>query len=153
VAGKIFRGVGGDDDPSLSREAAPLIADEDDAQGLNSGPTVVDDKKVEEVLRKLRSLDKPPGPLTGITTPLVQPVVQPIFDPGSSEPTRLDSGDIQIDTGPHVQVDSGPTRLNDGMYPFQQRPTAIGRSLSTPVVGQPVTVPPDLARGTTSVSR
>ena len=38
----VRRGVGDEKDPALSRDAAPLIADEDDAQGLHSGPTVVD---------------------------------------------------------------------------------------------------------------
>lgn len=139
MAGKTFRGVGDDEDASLSRDAAPLIADEDEAQGLHSGPTVVDDKKVEEVLRKLRSLDKPPGPLTGVT--------QAVPDT-SSEPTRLDSGQIEIDTAPHVMGGPGSSRIDELMAPLRQRPTAIGRSLSTPVAGQPVTVPSDVVRGT-----
>jgi len=65
VAGKTFRGVG-DAKGGASRDrqdAAPRIADEDDddPQGLHSGPTVVDDAKVAEVLKKLRTLDRAPG--------------------------------------------------------------------------------------------
>jgi len=138
VAGKPFRGVGDGEDSSLSRDAAPLIADEDDAQGLHSGPTVVDDKKVEEVLRKLRSLDKPPGPLTGVT--------QAVTDGASTERVHIDAGQIQLDSGPSVDLDSGPTRIADVLAEHQQRATAIGHSLATPVAG--VTVPADLARGT-----
>ena len=41
--------------------------DDDDPHGVHSGPTVVDDAKVAEVLKKLRTLDRPPGPLTGVT--------------------------------------------------------------------------------------
>ena len=61
------------------------------------------------MLKKLRSLDRPPGPLTGVT--------EVVVDANSSEPTRLDSRPIQIDTGPAVharrrrpamKVDSGP---------------------------------------------
>ena len=163
MAGKTSRGIGGGEDVDLSRDAAPLIADEDDAQGLHSGPTVVDDKKVEEVLRKLRSLDKPPGPLTGIT--------QAVPETGNSEPTRVEAM-IELETAPHrvgeadaslmkgtpaplpkviaspgLQSDPGPAKLNDLMYPLQ-RPTAIGRSPATPVVEQAVGAPVDLARGT-----
>ena len=56
-------------------------------RGLHSGPTVVDDAKVAEVLKKLRSLDRPPGPLTGVT--------EVVVDANSSEPTRIDSGPIR----------------------------------------------------------
>jgi len=147
VAGKTFRGVGEDEAPSLridEDDSRPRLIDEDDARGLHSGPTVVDDQKVAEVLKKLRSLDKPPGPLTGVT--------EVVVDANSSEPTRLDSQPIQIDTGPAVKVggaaaDSGPASLQDVMYPLK-RATAVGRSLSTPVAGQPVTVPLDAVRGT-----
>jgi hypothetical protein len=112
-----------------------LIADEPDMSG-NSGPTVVDDAKVAEVLKKLRSLDAPPGPLTGVT--------EIVVDSGSSEPTRIQVGSIEIDTGPVIDVESGtPEEIRSS-----QRTTAVGRSLSTPVAGQPITIPADLARGT-----
>jgi hypothetical protein len=73
VAGKTFSGVGG--------ENSTPDAYEDDARGVYSGPTVVDDRKVEAGLEQLRSLDRPPGPLTGITKAVV--------DPGSGEPTQV----------------------------------------------------------------
>jgi hypothetical protein len=150
VAGKTFRGVGEDEAPSVhidEDDSRPRLIDEDDARGLHSGPTVVDDQKVAEVLKKLRSLDRPPGPLTGVT--------EVVVDANSSEPTRLDSQPIQIDTGPAVTLGgaavtgagSGLASLEDVMYPLK-RATEIGRSLSTPAAGQPVTVPPDAVRGT-----
>src|SRR5262245_37469743 len=112
-----------------------LIADEPDMPG-NSGPTVVDDAKVAEVLKKLRSLDTPGAP---------GGVAEVVLDSGSSEPTRLDSGAIEIDSGPA----SGPVGTGVAkLLRSSQRTTAVGRSLATPVVGQPVTIPADLARGT-----
>ena len=113
-----------------------LIADEPDMPG-NSGPTVVDDAKVAEVLKKLRSLDAPPGPLTGVT--------EIVLDSGSSEPTRIGPQSIQIDSGPVIDVDPGP---GDEGVRASQRTTAVGRSLATPVAGQPITIPAELARGT-----
>ena len=139
MAGKTFRGVGQDEDD----DDRPRLIDEDDSRGLHSGPTVVDDQKVAEVLKKLRSLDKPPGPLTGVT--------EVVIDANSSEQTRIDADTgpaIQINYPPPMDADSGPASLQDVMYPLK-RATAIGRSLSTPAVGQPVTVPADAARGTT----
>ncbi len=150
MAGNTFRGVG-EDKPSSSRidedDDRPRLIDDDEARGLHSGPTVVDDQKVAEVLKKLRSLDRPPGPLTGVT--------EVVVDANSSERTRIDSQPVQIDSGPAVtpgsaaptMADSGPASLEDVMYPLK-RATAIGRSPSTPADAQPVTVPADLARGT-----
>ena len=110
MAGNTFRGVGADKAAPIDPldDDRPRLIDEDDARGLHSGPTVVDDQKVAEVLKKLRSLDAPPGPLTGITNVVV--------DGSSSEPTRLDSGDIVLDSGPSPQLDSdqietGPARI------------------------------------------
>jgi hypothetical protein len=110
VAGKTFSGVGGEDD-------VPDAYD-DDARGVYSGPTVVDDGKVAAGLRQLRSLDRPPGPLTGIT--------ETVDDIGSGEPTRISA-------------------LPGS---FGARPTAVGRSASTPADAQPVTIAADAARGT-----
>ena len=62
-----------------------------DARGLYSGPTVVDDQKVAEVLKKLRSLDQAPGPLTGVT--------QAVDDANPTEAVRIDPGNLKIDTG------------------------------------------------------
>ncbi len=148
MAGKTFRGVGDDEESSrrTDQDGTPEYDDEDDSRGVNSGPTVVDDKKVAEVLKKLRSLDRPPGPLTGVTDVVV--------DDNSSGQTRVDSGPIQLDSGavrpaesgPTMKVDAGPASLQDIMYPL--RATALGRSPSTPTDAQAVTVPADLARGT-----
>ena len=73
VAGKTFSGVGG--------ENSTPDAYEDDARGVYSGPTVVDEYKVAAGLKQLRSLDRPPGPLTGIT--------EAVTDAGSGEPTQI----------------------------------------------------------------
>ncbi len=150
MAGKTFRGVGdAKGGPSRDgKDAVPRLADEDDdPQGLHSGPTVVDDAKVAEVLKKLRTLDRAPGPLTGVT--------EVVVDSDSSGPTRVDSGPAKVEAAPtakiHVgtglKVDPGPASLQDIMYPLQ-RPTAIGRSQGPSAEEQPVTVPTDLARGT-----
>jgi hypothetical protein len=148
VAGKTTRGVGdkeAEEQLRLSREAAPLIADEDDARGLHSGPTVVDDAKVAEVLKKLRSLDRPTGKVAEVV----------LDDANATAPARLDPSAIKVDPPQAIKLDPpsgikadpGAASLQDLMYPLQ-RPTAIGRSLATPVVGQPVTIPADAARGT-----
>jgi len=151
VAGKTFRGVGdAKGGPSRDgKDAVPRIADEDDddPRGLHSGPTVVDDAKVAEVLKKLRTLDRAPGPLTGVT--------EVVIDSDSSGPTRVDSGPAKIEAAPTakiqvgtgLKVDPGPASLQDIMYPLQ-RPTAIGRSQGPSAEEQPVTIPTDLARGT-----
>ena len=135
MAGKTFRGVGQDDDD----DDRPRLIDEDDSRGLHSGPTVVDDQKVAEVLKKLRSLDKAPGPLTGVT--------EVVLDSNSSEQTRIDDTGPAVQLGSTMEADTGPASLEDVMYPLK-RATAIGRSLSTPAVGQPVTVAADAQRGT-----
>ena len=115
MAGKTFGGVKGDGAPSVrvgDDDSRPRLIDEDDARGLHSGPTVVDDQKVAEVLKKLRSLDKP-SPLTGIT--------EAVIDPDSGEQTRLESQPIRIDSGPAVGAaparpeGSVSARLEDGM--------------------------------------
>ena len=53
-----------------------------DSQSHYSGPTVVDDAKVEQGLKKLRSLDAPPGPLTGIH----QAIADVLDDPARATP-------------------------------------------------------------------
>jgi hypothetical protein len=145
VAGKTFRGVGEDGAPSShigqDDDSRPRLIDEDDSRGLHSGPTVVDDQKVAEVLKKLRSLDRAPGPLTGVT--------EIVVDGSSSEKTRLDDREIPLDSGPvgaAKQPESGPASLEDVMYPLK-RLTSVGRP-STPTDGQPVNVAAGLARGT-----
>ena len=166
MAGKTFRGVGDDGEPSSRRpqDDAPRLADEaEDARGLYSGPTVVDDQKVAEVLKKLRSLDQAPGPLTGIT--------EAVDDANPTEPVRIDPRNLKIDTGlraasppapvlrsppapavesappPGIKSDPGPARRADIMYPLA-RPTAVGRSVSESADAQPVTIPAEAGRGT-----
>src|ERR1700743_2613727 len=113
MAGKTIPGVG--EDPPLD----PADAADSGASGGDyySGPTVVDDAKVELGLQKLRSLDQPPGPLTGITKAVV--------DALESERTRVEATPIIHE----VTVDSG-------------RETAIGRGVVGPVGGQQTTTQP-----------
>lgn len=112
MAGKTFPGIG--DDPPLDPADA---ADSADSGGeYYSGPTVVDDAKVEMGLQKLRSLDAPPGPLTGITKAVV--------DALETEPTRTRVEGTPII--PEITVDSG-------------RETAVGRSVVGPAGGQQTT--------------
>jgi hypothetical protein len=113
MAGKTFPGIG-----DLKDESPPLDpADAADSAGSQaySGPTVVDDAKVEQGLQKLRSLDAPPGPLTGIH----QAVTDALEDPGRAAPR------IPIDLQPTGPISVAPNRG-----------TAVGRSVSEPVSSQ-----------------
>jgi hypothetical protein len=66
--------------------AAPAVPErsnlpDSDRATLYSGPTIVDDNKIADALKKLRSLDDPLGPLSGVT--------QAVTDPLSAEVTRV----------------------------------------------------------------
>jgi len=156
VAGKTFRGVGDDEGASprrLQDDAPRLVDEEEDSRGLYSGPTVVDDQKVAEVLKKLRSLDQGGTPVAGVAQ---------VVDSNATEPVRIDPNDLLVDSGPAVsgppapafrnapaiKSDPGPARIEDLMYPLQ-RATAIGRSAVTPDSAQPVTIAAESARSTT----
>src|SRR4051794_40971598 len=96
MAGKTFHGVGGDFDgetPPLGPDGAAAAMD-DDGQEPYSGPTIVDEAKIAESLKRLRSLDQPlhtlPGTLIGLAAPVLDAVTTPVLDPPSSEPTRID---------------------------------------------------------------
>jgi len=119
MAGKTIPGVG--EDPPLD----PADAADSGASGGDyySGPTVVDDAKVEMGLQKLRSLDQPPGPLTGIT----KAVVDALESGAESERTRVRVEGTPII--PEITVDSG-------------RETAVGRGVVGPVTGQQTTSQP-----------
>lgn len=123
MAGKTFPGIG-----DLEDEVPPLdpadAADSSDISGsAYSGPTVVDEAKVEQGLKKLRSLDAPPGPLTGIH----QAIVDVLADPSRVTPAIPAPPDLLM---PEITVDPS-------------RGTAVGRSVSGPVVGQQTTQPFD----------
>src|SRR5437763_1214066 len=94
---------------SKSTRRAASRGEEDAARGRRSGPAVVDEQRVAELLRRLRSLDRVPGPLTGVT--------EVVVDANSSEQTRIDSQPVAIDTAP-IRADSGPASLEDVMYPL-----------------------------------
>jgi hypothetical protein len=122
MAGKTFPGIG-----DLEDESPPLgpadAADSSNSQSHYSGPTVVDEAKVEQGLKKLRSLDAPPGPLTGI-----HQAIADVLD----DPTRV---------SPQIPVP--PALLMPEITIDPVRGTAVGRSVSGPVVGQQTTQPFD----------
>jgi hypothetical protein len=121
MAGKTFPGIG-----DLEDESAPLApADAADSGGdgqFYSGPTVVDEAKVEQGLKKLRSLDAPPGPLTGIHRAVADALDDPRVTPQVTIPGTLMMPEFKIDAG---------------------RGTAVGRSVSGPIPGQQTTQPFD----------
>jgi hypothetical protein len=71
MAGKTFPGIGDLEDEVPPLDPADAADSSSNSQSHYSGPTVVDDAKVEQGLKKLRSLDAPPGPLTGIHQAIV----------------------------------------------------------------------------------
>ncbi|HEY4394615.1 MAG TPA: hypothetical protein VGP64_11155 [Polyangia bacterium] len=122
MAGKTFPGIG-----DLEDEAPPLdpadAADSASSPSYYSGPTVVDDVKVEQGLKKLRSLDAPPGPQTGIHRAVTDAM---------SEPARVT---------PQVPAEAAPLIPEITVDP--SRGTAVGRSVSGPLPGQQSTQPFD----------
>ena len=65
MAGKTFPGMGELEDQSADPDAADSGATPAPSGPFYSGPTVVDDVKVEEGLQKLRALDAPPAAVAG----------------------------------------------------------------------------------------
>jgi hypothetical protein len=124
MAGKTFPGIGDLEDESPPVDPADA-ADSGAGQSRPSysGPTVVDDLKVEEGLKKLRSLDMPLVPLTGITKAVV--------DALESGPSRLT---------PQVPVDL--SKLTAQVVGNPLRETAVGRNVVGPTVGQQEIPPP-----------
>jgi hypothetical protein len=146
MAGKTFTGIGIEDllrevppvgpdgaapeaMPASVKEGSPVGApdggEEGDIRGVYSGPTVVDDDKVAEGLKRLRSLERTTAVGTGppaLDPVLVGEVSELVADMDSSEPTKIGM--------PH------------------QRPTAVGRSQGDDVPGQQMIVQPDNLRGT-----
>ncbi len=122
MAGKTFPGIGDleDEEPPLDPADA---ADSAESASFYSGPTVVDEAKVEQGLKKLRSLDAPLGPQTGIH----QAVADAIADPAR--------------VTPKVPADAAPLIPEITVDP--SRGTAVGRSVSGPLPGQQTTQPFD----------
>jgi hypothetical protein len=144
MAGKTFTGIGVDDldklIPPVGREGAapeaapaPTLEDEgEDIRGVYSGPTVVDDDKVAEGLKRLRSLERTTAVGTG---------------PGPVATGRVAAGQVAVGEVSELVADmdsSEPTKIG---LPTQ-RPTTVGRSLSDDVPGQQMVVQPDNLRGT-----
>jgi hypothetical protein len=132
MAGKTFPGIGELEDESPPADSPPVDPAGADDSGVAesrpfySGPTVVDDLKVEEGLKKLRSLDAPLGPLTGITKAVV--------DALETGPTRTNTP-MAVDLS---QLTPAPAKV----VPNQLRETAVGRNVVGPTVGQQEIPPP-----------
>ncbi len=131
MAGKTFHGVGFDGEtPSVVPNDAP--ASEDASGEQYSGPTVVDEAKIEESLKRLRSLDQPPAiPIGEVSVSVV--------DAGSAEPTR-------IDDRPFVAPAKAPPLVSPGAA--ISRPTAVGHSVGPSVISQQNAPQLDPLRGT-----
>jgi hypothetical protein len=135
MAGKTFPGIGDLEDESPPVEPVDAADSDDnddsDSRPFYSGPTVVDDMKVEEGLKKLRSLDAPPGPLTGITKAVV--------DALESGPSG--SVEVPIEMSP-IELPSLDTPYKPPVIPHQLRETAVGRNVVGPMAVQPESPPP-----------
>jgi hypothetical protein len=156
MAGKTFHGVGGDFDgesPPLGPDGAASAVDDDGSQPY-SGPTIVDEAKIAESLKRLRSLDQPlhtllSETLIGISAPVLgednTPVVNTaVIDPPSSEPTRIDDRPAALvlspigrptavghNVGPGVITQQPPPQLDP------MRGTMFGHSIHLPDVDAP----------------
>lgn len=128
MAGKTFPGIGELEDESPPVDPADAAdSDASNSRPFYSGPTVVDDVKVEEGLKKLRSLDAPLGPLTGITKAVVDALES--GPSGSVEvPINLPSLDVPLAPPPPMT--------------HQMRETAVGRNVVGPMAVQPESPPP-----------
>jgi hypothetical protein len=122
MAGKTFPGIGELEDEEPPLDAADA-ADSAGSASFYSGPTVVDEAKVEQGLKKLRSLDAPPGPQTGIHRAVADAI---------ADPARVT---------PKVPADAAPLIPEITVDP--SRGTAVGRSVSGPLPGQQTTQPFD----------
>lgn len=123
MAGKTFPGIGDLEDESLDpADAADTGANSAPSGQFYSGPTVVDDAKVEEGLKKLRSLDAAPNQVIG----------------------AVDSASELLESGAHQMPGALPVQLKDG-----GRGTFIGHSIAEPLPPPPPETPyDDRMRGT-----
>jgi hypothetical protein len=120
MAGKTFPGIGDLEDEVPPLDPADAADSSDHSQSNYSGPTVVDDAKVEQGLKKLRSLDAAP-------TDIQQAITEVLGDPTRATPPMPVAPEL---LRPEITIDPG-------------RGTAVGRSVSGPVVGQQTTQPVD----------
>jgi hypothetical protein len=123
MAGKTFPGLGDLEDEAPPVDPADAADSSENSRSDYSGPTVVDDAKVEQGLKKLRSLDAAAEPSTGIQ----QAIAGVLADPARATPPVPVPADLLM---AEITMDPG-------------RGTAIGRSVSGPVVGQQTTQPVD----------
>ncbi|HZL18863.1 MAG TPA: hypothetical protein VFG23_14075, partial [Polyangia bacterium] len=128
MAGKTFPGIGELEDESPPVDPADAAdSDSSNSRPFYSGPTVVDDVKVEEGLKKLRSLDAPLGPLTGITKAVVDALES---GPSGSMEVPIDFPSLDIPLAP-------PSPMTHHL-----RETSVGRNVVGPMAIQPESPPP-----------
>ena len=137
---------------------------DEDRSDSYSGPTVVDDAKIAESLKRLRSLDLPlnalPGTLIGISVPALDAVTTPVLDPPSSETTRIDDRPASAlvsplgrptavghNVGPQVITHQAPPQLDP------MRGTMFGHSVHLPDVDAPEPSADDNSSGRLVVPR
>jgi hypothetical protein len=133
MAGKTFPGIGDLEDDSPPVDPADAAdSDASESRPFYSGPTVVDDVKVEEGLKKLRSLDAPPGPLTGITKAVVDALES---GPSGSVEVPIEMSPIAL---PSLDTPYQPPPV----IPHHLRETAVGRNVVGPMAVQPESPPP-----------
>jgi hypothetical protein len=133
MAGKTFPGIGDLEDESPPVDPADVAdSDASGSRPFYSGPTVVDDVKVEEGLKKLRSLDAPPGPLTGITKAVVDALES---GPSGSVEVPIEMSPLEL---PSLDTPYKPPPA----IPNHLRETAVGRNVVGPMAVQPESPPP-----------
>jgi hypothetical protein len=142
MAGKTLTGIG-----EIEDESGPLDpADAADSHPYYSGPTVVDDVKVEAGLQKLRSLESQ-APLIGMTRTAVDAI-----DPTASRPTPpapIESATLVGHLGAEPQREAGGGQSVNERLPDEQPPvtsfddralrgTMYGHSIHLPDIDLPV---------------
>src|SRR5262245_42553624 len=136
MAGKTLPGIGDDeesDDSSGERDlSAPSLSGANTAEDATpgrstermhhySGPTVIDEDKVAEGLKRLRSLDEPLGPIPASMPTLKEgmPVVDaPPLTPSTSTPTVQNIAELLRSRGTaHGHAIAGPKAPPEASLP------------------------------------
>ena len=141
MAGKTFRGLGEDEDPSpaqSSEAAADFDEDQQDARGDHSSPTIVDDAKVEAILKKLRALDSAAAGSAQVTQ-----VVDEDATARNEDAVGLAQRSTSIGRSP-----STPTDAQSITIPADAaRGTMFGRSIHLPEINAPEDMSIELSSG------
>ena len=146
MAGKTFPGVGElEDQPADPADAADSGATPaPSASPFYSGPTVVDDVKVEEGLQKLRALDAPPAAVVGAIDTAAEIVESgghqvPFYRPAPGQPSLhapLKDGGRGTYIG-HSVTEGVPPAQPEKPYDNRMRGTLFGHMLHLPELKLP----------------